>query len=730
MIAAAPSRRDFLRVAALAGGGMLIGFRLPGQGTEGGSAPLEPALWLRIDPDGSILVRIPQQEIGQGVRTTLAALVADELDVELERVTVEHAEPSAASGGLGTGGSDSANWNWDRLRTAGAAAREMLITAAAAEWRVEPETCRADRGTVRDLKGRIADYGLLAAAAARLPVPESPRLKSPRERRLVGRAQRRIEGPEIVTGRAVYGLDVRLPGMLRAVLARPPVAGGELVSFAAEAALAVPGVRACFAVPAGVAVVAENTWAALRGRDALRIEWKAAPGSPFSSAAHRERLIEALSRPGVVTRRDGSAREVLERSDRRLEAIYLYPFAPHAAMEPMNTVARVHDGRCEIWSPTQTPNAVQGLAARALGIEPEAVTVHLPLVGGGFGRRLAWDYALEAVEVARRVEAPVQLVWSREEDLAYGHFQAASAERLRAALGADGRLVAWQHHRASTLHNARGRRPSPEKMLDPELLGSSSWGVVDQPYVAAHFEGSYSAIDIPPLIGPWRAVFSPPAVFARECFLDEIAEARGMDPLALRLELLGAGDPSVAERVELAGTAVDRARLRLALESVARRIGWSDALPAGHARGIACDVFHTGTVVAWAVEIARGGREIAGLGFGIVRAAGAVDCGLVIDPGIVAQQMESGAVWSLGNLVGETTFVDGRAVESNFDSFRLPSLAEIPALEVEVLASDADRPRGVGEPPVASFAPAVVNAASRLLGRRIRELPLTRALAG
>ncbi len=723
------TRRDFLRFGALAGGGLLVGFRLDGAsaGVEAAAAPLANA-WVRIEGDGRVVLVIGKTEMGQGVRTSLAKILAEELDLTLDAVTLEQASPGPGYEELGTGGSSSLMGSWDPLRAAGASARAQLIAAAAARWGIDVASCRTESGRVHGPGGRVAAYGELAAEAARLPAPGTATPKPAAERRLIGRSARRLDGPAIVTGRAVYGLDVRLPGMLFAVVARSPTLGGALRSFDAARALALPGVRACLRIPTGVAVVATSTWAALAGRRALTLDWDPGPHATFSSAEHFERLAAAAEEPGITTRRDGRGRAALAAAARRHRALYLYPFAAHAAIEPVNSTARVAGGRCEIWSPTQTPNAVQRYAARALGVEPAAVSVHVTLVGGGFGRRLGWDFDLEAVETARQLDAPVQLVWSREDDLVHGYFQAASAHRLEAGLDAAGRVVAWDHRKASTPHNAR-RQPTAEQLASAEYLAESSWGVNDLPYSIPDLETSYRVVEAPVPIGPWRSVFAPSSVFARESFLDELAAETGRDPLELRLGLLGAGDPTIPEKTVSGGVALDRRRLRRVLETVAAESGWSRPLPAGRARGLAAEVFHTETYVAYVVEVARRARVPPGeLPFRVERVVAAVDCGVVLDPGGVAQQVESGVIWSLSNALGETTFAAGRAREENFDRFRVAGFGDTPgAIEVHLVANDDERPHGLGEPVVNPFAPALASALARLFGRRFRRLPLTAA---
>jgi CO/xanthine dehydrogenase Mo-binding subunit len=719
------TRREFLELVALAGGGFALGARLGADEAPAAARRFRPNAWVCIEPDGRIVVVVGHSEMGQGPRTALPMILADELDVGLEQITLEQASPNAEYDDLGTGGSSSVSDGWDPLRQAGAAARTMLVGAAAARWGIAPESCRTERGRVHESSSsRSLAYAELAADAARQPVPQHPRLKSRGERRLIGTSPLRPGVLDLVTGRARFGLDVRVPGQRFAVVARPPVLGGKLASFDPAPALARPGVVACFAIPQGIAVVATSTWAALRGRAALAPVWDDGPNATFSSAAHRERLIAASDSPGITTRRDGRGRDALAGAGLH-EALYLYPYEAHAAVEPVNSTAHVRDDRCEIWSPTQTPNAVQNRAADALGIPRDRVTVHVERLGGGFGRRLGWDFDLEAVEVARRVDFPVQLVWSREDDLAHGYFQAACAHRLRARIEA-GRVVAWEHCKLSSPHNARSP-VSEADLRNPEYLAGESWGVTGNPYAIADLETSYTVMRAPVPIGPWRAVFSPSSVFARECFVDELAQALGRDPLALRLELLGASDPSISAQVKPGGDRCDRRRLRAVLELAAAKAGWSAPMPAGRSRGIACNVFHTETYVAYVVEVERTPAPLSELPFRVVRVVGAIDCGVVVHPDGVVQQAESGIIWSLSNLKTEMTFEKGRATRTNFDTFQVARIADVPEIEIHLVPSDDERPHGIGEPTVCPFAPAAVNALSRLLGRRLRELPVTAA---
>jgi CO/xanthine dehydrogenase Mo-binding subunit len=410
-------------------------------------------------------------------------------------------------------------------------------------------------------------------------------------------------------------------------------------------------------------------------------------------------LERAVEKPALVIRKDGEGRAAFEKVKRTIEATYSYPFAAHASLEPVNCTALVTEEKATIWSPTQTPNGVHGAAAQILGLPETAVTVNVMLLGGGFGRRLGVDFDREAIEIAKQVKGiPVQLVWTRDDDMRHGYFQAASVHRLAAGLDDGNKVVAWEHRKASTPHNAR-RQPTAADKVDPKVVGGWAWGVNDAPYAFAAAEMSYAVVEAPVPIGPWRSVFSPPSVFARECFLDEIAVETGQDPFALRLALLPEG------------------RMRKVLETLAAKSGWNTPLPKGRARGMACNVFHTETYIGYVVEVS--------LPFNVERVVCVLDCGLAINPLGVAQQVESGVLWSLSNMKSEITVKNGAVEQGFYSDFPVAMIGDTPrVIETHIVPSDDERPHGLGEPTVCPFAPAVANALSRLKGARVRKLPV------
>ena len=651
--------------------------------------------------------------MGQGVRTSLAMILADELEADWAGIKLVQASPGPDFKQLDTGRDSSIASSWKMLRQAAAAAREMLITAAAARWNVDRTTCSAAKGEiVHAASKRSLKFGELVADAAKLPVPADPPLKKASDFRLIGKPTRRLERREIVSGAARYGLDTKVPGMLYATIERRPWGGAQPTRSQDEKALAIRGVRI---VPCanGIAVVGETTWAALKGRAALAVEWGAAPKGAFDSEAHFKRLDDASEQKGVVTRKD-EAPAGTRAAARTIYASYFYPFYAHAPGETMNCVADVREDRCVIWAPTQAPNLLQEEAAKFLGTTPEKVEVNVTLMGGGFGRRLAIDYALETVEISRAVKAPVQVLWTRADDTRHGHFQAASVHRLSAGLDSTDTLVAWRHTKAGSPHNLKS--PDPGTVRDAGFYQNLSSGVYDVPYAIPSIETAYVTVDSPVRHGPWRGVFAPSSVFAREAFLDEVAHVRGMDPLAYRLELLKGPDT-----LKTGSLTIDRPRLRRVLEMVREKSGWGAPPPRGRGRGVACHIHHGETHVAYVVEVAV---DPAGK-VRVERVVAVVDCGLVVNPIGVEQQMEGGIIWGISSaLLGEITFRAGAVQQATYADYGVTRMRDTPAIEVHIVPSEAEQPFGVSEAPVPPLAPALVNAIFAATGKRVRRLPI------
>ena len=708
------SRRTFLKTATLSGASLIIGFdKLGLLRAATTNALFTPNSWIRIDSEGIVTLTIGKSEMGQGVRTSLAMLLAEELEADWTRIKLVQAKPSPGSD-LGTGGSDSIPSGWKPLRQAGAAAREVLITAAAAGWKVDRTECTALNGAIVHAQtGRSFKYGELVADASKLPVPEGPPLKSAKDFKIVGRRTARIDGADIVTGKASYGIDVKIPKMLFATLDRPPWDGAKPKGMQEEKARGVSGVRAVIKLPRGVAIVADNTWAAMKGRTALAVEWEDPPKDAFDSDAHRKRLETASRETGFVTRTEKAPPDIGVVT-KTIEATYYYPFYAHAPLETMNCVADVRDNRCTIWVPTQAPERLQKRVGESLGIPPANVEVNITLIGGGFGRRLGVDYAIEAAEISRAAKAPVQLLWSRADDMKHGHFQAASAHYLSAGFDASNKPVAWKHTKAGSFHNISPI--DPKETRDAGWYRGWSWGCYDVPYAFPAVQTAYVTVDLPVKHGPWRAVFAPSSVFAREGFIDEVAESLGEDPLRFRLEMLKGEDV-----IKAGATTVDRRRLRRVLETVRDKSGWGAKLDKGRGRGVACNAYFGQTYIAYVVDVSVDPAQKVR----VDRVVAVVDCGLVVNPIGVEQQMEGGIIWGISSaLKGEITFKGGAAQQNSFADFEVARMHDTPAIEVHIVGSDAAEPFGMGEPPVPPIVPAITNAIFGATGKRIRSLPV------
>jgi isoquinoline 1-oxidoreductase beta subunit len=689
-------RRDFLRLSAGAGAGLWLGVTSPACKKKTPPDALQPSAFLSVERSGRITIWVAKAEMGQGVRTSLPALVAEELDADWRRVEVRQAIADPKYGQMMTGGSTSVRTNWDPMRKVGAAARQMLVAAAARRWRVDPASCRTRDSEVRGPGGERLGYGELAAAAARLPVPDAPRLKDPKDFLLVGKPLHRLDAPEKIAGRAEFGLDVRTPSMLFAAVARCPVFGGKVRSFDPVKAKAVQGVRGVHAVASGIAVVADSTWAALKGREALVVQWEEGPAAKVNSASLRERfLLAARGAPEGVAREEGGGARALARAHRRLEAIYELPFLAHATMEPMNCTAHVRAGRAELWVPSQAPRWAQEAVAKELRLPQEKVVVHTTLLGGGFGRRAMPDVAVEAALVSKAAGAPVQVVWTREDDIQHDYYRPASVHRLAAGLDAGGAPIAWTHRvvSPSIARQNFGRQSGEER---PDVV-EGAW---DLPYAIPAIEVDYAIPDVPIPVGWWRSVYASQTAFANESFLDEVAAGAGRDPVALRAGLLGKAP-----------------QLRAALLLAAEKAGWGKALPRGRARGVAChSSFHSHA--AEVAEVSVEGGEVR-----VHRVVAAVHCGRVVNPDILEAQVESAIAYGLGAaLHGEIAIDRGRAKQSNFDDYPPLALSEMPAVEVHVVPS-GEPPTGIGEPGLPPIAPAVMNAVFVATGIRVRRLP-------
>jgi isoquinoline 1-oxidoreductase beta subunit len=710
------SRRDFLRISAAAGGGLVVGFNLaaceeppppprPAREVEPEPEPVEfnPNAWLTIHSDDRITIRVGSSEMGQGILTGIAMVIADELDADWSKVSAEHAPADKAFtnpllGRQHTGGSTAVRGFWDIVRKAGATAHELLLEAAAQQWGAYASSCNTHQGRVsHPASGRSASYGELAEAAAGLPVPELVFLKEPADYKLIGKSLPRLDTPAKVNGSAVYGIDVQLPGMLTATVARPPVLGATLKGFDASAALAVPGVKQVAEISAGVAVIAEHFWAAKQGREALLMEWDATANARLDSSAIEAQFEQVLQAGGVTERDDGDSDAALAEAVNTLEAVYRVPYQAHACMEPMNATADVRADGCDVYAPTQAQTMTQDTAMRISGLPREQVRVHTTYLGGGFGRRSEQDFISDAVECSKLAGAPVKVVWTREDDMTHGQYRPATYNVLRGGVDANGRIIAWQHRIAGPSIMARVRPGSADDGRD----WSSTEGAKNIPYDIANQRVTYAMSNTPVPVGFWRSVGSSQNAWVTECFFDELARLAGRDPVEARLELM-------AEHPRHAGV------VRLAAEQA----GWGEPMPEGRARGIAV----AESFASYVAQVAEVSIEDGQLR--VHRVTCAIDCGLVVNPDSVRAQMEGSIVWGLtATLKGAITIAEGRVQQSNFDDYPLLTLAECPAIDVHLVDSD-QRPGGVGEPGVPPTAPAVCNAVLALTGRPVRSLPI------
>jgi isoquinoline 1-oxidoreductase subunit beta len=699
------SRREFLAVGGAAGAGLVVGFYLP-HGSSGAGKEFAPNAYLKITPDNKVTVIVARTEMGQGVRTSLPMILAEELEADWKTIAIEQAGASTLYGDQTTGGSASVRTTWDPMRKAGAAAREMLISAAAIEWGVGRATCKAEKGAVTHAaSGRRMTYGQLAGRAGTLPIPTDPPLKKSADYKLVGTRVARIDTPSKVTGIAEYGIDVRRPEMKYAVLARCPVVGGKVASVDDAEAKKSPGVSFVGKIgDSAVAVVADSTWNAMEGRRLLNVKWDDGPNKDLNSAAVSTSLKQAASNKPATLYSTG---DVAKAGGRKASAAYEVPFMAHAPMEPGNSVAHFQNGKCEIWSPTQVPQDVRDSAAQALGVDPDQVKVNVTLLGGGFGRRLEHDYGVEAAMVSKAIGGPVKVQWTREDDMRNSTYRPASLHQMSASVDGQGYPVAFAHRIVAPSIN--GQKGTPlDGGVDPDLK--------DEAALVYSFPNAlldYVAAETPVPLGWMRSVYALQAAFASESFIDELAVTAGKDPLAYRLHLLAKD-----EDIKYFDATWRTARMRGVLQLAAEKAGWGKPLPAGHHQGIACFGCF-GSYAADVVEISMENDKPR-----VHRVVGAIDCGQVVNPAILEQQIQGGVIYGLTNALRAKITIDkGRVVQGNFDDYEPIRMNEAPVVEAYFVQS-TEAPSGAGEPTLPPVAPALCNAIYAATKKRIRTLPV------
>lgn len=704
------NRRSFLKSGILVGGGLTLGFYLPLRGSlSGASNPsgvtFMPNAFIRIGTDEGVTIVVNKSEMGQGVYTSLPMLVAEELEVDWKKIRVEAAPVDPAYnhtqwGVQGTGGSTSVWSEWDRLRKAGAAARMMLINAAAEIWKVDPASCRADKGfIIHRGTGRRISYGRLAEKASHMKVPKEVPLKEPKDFKVIGKSMKRLDTPEKTNGKAVFGMDVRIPDMLTALVERPPVFGGNIKSFNAKKAMAIPGVKEVVQVDTGVAVIAEGFWSASKGREALEILWDEGPLANLSTEGMHEEFARLSKTPGAVAQKKGDFQQTLSKAAKQLHAEYEVPYLAHACMEPLNCVVDLRDDRCEIWTGTQLQTMDRNAAARVAGLKPEKVKIHTTFLGGGFGRRAnpQSDFVTEAVHVAKKVKKPVKVIWTREDDMRGGYYRPMWYDRITAGLDVQGNLIAW-HHTIVGQSILSGTPFDPKKDVDP----ASVEGAEDIPYEIPNILVDLHSPKVGIPVQWWRSVGHSHTAFVVESFMDEAAHSAGRDPYEFRRKLL-----------------TSHPRHFGVLKLAAEKSGWGKSPPKGHGRGIAVHESF-GSFVAQVAEVSvNPSGQVR-----VHKVVCAIDCGRIVNPDTIKAQMESGIVFGLSAaLHGEITFKNGRVDQSNFHDYPLLRMNEMPVVEVHIVPSE-EKLGGVGEPGVPPIAPAVCNAIFAITGKRIRRLPI------
>jgi isoquinoline 1-oxidoreductase beta subunit len=723
-------RRAFLKTGAAAGAGLCIGFHLPASADDPAQqqekkTPNPFDAWVHVSPDNRVTLVLEKSEMGQGIMTALPMILAEELCVDWKKVGVEQAPTDPDVYNHGTGGSGSVSSCWLPMRRAGAAAREMLVAAAAARWNVNPNTCSAqDGGVLHGSRKNFLSYGELAEEAAKQPIPNlnTVALKNSDDFRIVGKATPRWEGSSKTDGSAKFGIDSRIPGMQYAVVARCPVFGGKLKSFDAAKSKKVAGVRDVFAIDpvgqgaftaGGVAIVADNSWAAMQGRKALEIDWDQGPHAGESSETLHRQFLENAAKAGKVVRNEGDVEAAIASGTKKVEAAYEFPFAAHATMEPMNCTVHIRPDGAEAWVPTQAPQWAQDIVAEVSKLPKAKVVIHTTLMGGGFGRRYMGDFVMEAAQISKQTGKPVMVLWTREDDMQHDFYRPASYHRFSGALDGKGNLAAWKHFQTSTSIEAMW---NPKGEESPEKSEFATAAFI--PYQTANYRVEYTLAKSGVPRAWWRSVEHSTSGFVVECFVDELASAAGADPLEFRLRLIG-GDRKIPDFTDpKQGKPLDTARLKGVLNLAAEKAGWGSPARKGVARGIAAYYsFETYTAAVAEVSLKGGAPKVERLVY-------AVDCGRPINPEGIRAQVEGAAIYGLSAALHDAiTIAGGRVVQSNFHEYQMPRMADAPKTEIHIVESK-EEPTGIGEPGLPVVSAAVCNAIYALTKRRVRRLPI------
>ena len=705
------SRRSFLGTSAAIGGGLMLSLTLPlGRSEAASSDSFAPNAFIRIGSDSQVVLTMPYVEMGQGTYTSIPMLIAEELDVSLKQVLLEHAPPNEklyANPLLGvqaTGNSNAMRGAWKPLREAGATARIMLVAAATKRWGVDAKSCRTEDGEVIHVPtGRRLKYGEVVADAANMPVPGNVTLKSPGDFKLIGTRAKRLDAPEKVNGTALYGIDARPAGVKIATLAQSPVFGGRVKSVDDTAAKAVKGVRQIVRLDDAVAVVADHMGAAKKGLAALKIEWDDGQHAKLATEEIARELEHATLGSGAVAQNIGDADKAMASAATKVEASYQVPFLAHATMEPMNCTVHFRKDECEIWIGNQAVARVQAMAAKEAGLSPDKVIIRNHLIGGGFGRRLEADGAVRAVQIAKHVDGPVKVVWTREEDIQHDMYRPYWFDRISAGLDKQGKPVAWKNRFAGSSVIARWLPLAFKDGLDPD----STEGAIDLVYDLPNFHVEYVRVEPPGIpTAFWRSVGPSHNVFVTESFIDELAAAAKQDAVAYRRALLGKSP-----------------RAKAVLDLAAEKAGWGQPLPKGTGRGVSLQfAFGSWLALVAEVEVSKAGTVR------VRRVVCAIDCGTVINPDTVQAQIQSGIIFgATAALYGEITLKDGRVEQTNFDTYQMLRMNETPTIEVHVVES-TEPPGGMGETGTSAIVPAIANAVFAAAGRRLRKMPVDASL--